>query len=83
MMLFRSTIHWSAKLHTSFTSIIGTSFQLTLCIQGLQPQKIEFIVPAIITRLAVYKSFHGQPVWNSRDNASKTMINGRGLNTEP
>ena len=117
MMLFRSTIHWSSKLYTSFTSMLGTSFQLTLCIQGLQPQKIEllpiplqhtpqgcfleslsecrfllqiiilvfpmftlrplasrcflhkfslesssFIVPAIITRLTVYKSSHGQPV---------------------
>ena len=38
---------------------------------------------AIITRSSAYKSSHGYSVWNSQGNTSKTMMDSRGLSTEP
>ena len=38
---------------------------------------------AIITRSSAYKSSHGHSVWNSQGNTSKTMMDSRGLSTEP
>ena len=39
--------------------------------------------PALIIRSSAYSSSHGQPVWNSLDRASNTMIKSSGLRTEP
>ena len=41
------------------------------------------MISASSTRSSAYKSSHGQPVENSFDNASRTMMNNKGLNTEP
>ena len=41
------------------------------------------IASAIRTRSSAYSSSHGHPVLNSIDKASKTMINNKGLSTEP
>ena len=46
-------------------------------------QSSSSLVSAIITRSSAYKSSHGKPVWNSRDNATNTIMNNRGLRTEP
>merc|ERR1712002_691096 len=41
------------------------------------------MVLAMITRSSAYSSSHGHPVLNSMERASSTMMNSRGLNTEP
>ena len=38
---------------------------------------------ALIIRLSAYSSSHGQPVWDSLDRASNTMMKSSGLRTEP
>ena len=38
---------------------------------------------ALIIRSSAYSSSHGQPVWNSLDRASNTMMKSSGLRTEP